>query len=329
MICPSATLIRLTPAKQISKIFFWDVIAGLSAEPKRLPCKYFYDERGSALFDTICDLDEYYLTRTELQIMDRHSAEMARAIGHGATLIEFGSGSSVKTRLLLDHLSDLTEYIPVDISRQHLLATARRLSDRYPRIAVRPVCADFTQAIPLSLLKGSPTRRVVYFPGSTIGNLERTDASALLGRIAKLCGPSGGLLIGIDLQKDAATIEAAYNDTRGVTAQFNLNLLRRINRELDADFDLDQFEHSAFYDPSANRVDIRLKSRREQSVRVGQSVFHFRSGEDIRTEYSHKYTVDEFQEIADAHGFRLQSCWTDDRQYFAALYFDTNGMRAR
>jgi dimethylhistidine N-methyltransferase len=322
MSCPTQRLSSPTPVRRFDAAFHADIFGGLSGEPKRLPCKYFYDDRGSALFDAICNLDEYYLTRTELEIMKQHSAAMARAIGAGATLVEFGSGSGCKTPLLLDQLEDLGEYIPVDISRLQLLATARRLAKHYPQIDVRPVCEDFTKKLSLPTRHGNPTRRIVYFPGSTIGNFEPADASALIVRIAELCDNRGGLLIGIDLQKDAAAIEAAYNDILGITAQFNLNLLRRINRELDGNFDLEQFEHSAFYDEVNNRVDIRLTSRLRQSVNIGAKTFAFRRGEDIRTEYSYKYTVPQFEQLARPAGFRLEKCWLDDRRYFAVLFFN-------
>jgi dimethylhistidine N-methyltransferase len=312
---------RLERARSVGSLFRSEVIAGLSAEPRRLPCKYFYDERGSSLFEAICHLDEYYLTRTELEIMNRHSARIARAIGIGATLVEFGSGSSVKTRLLLDHLVDSAAYIPLDISRKHLLTSARRLSLRYPKIAVLPICADFTENFDLPRLE-KPSRRIVYFPGSTIGNFERKEAVALLNRIAKLCAPDGGALIGIDLQKDVATIEAAYNDAQGITAQFNLNLLMRINRELGGNFDLEQFEHLAFYDQATNRVDIRLVSRSAQCVEIGSEAFDFCAGDAIHTEYSHKYTIEEFERMANRAGLRLRHCWTDNRRYFAVVYFD-------
>jgi dimethylhistidine N-methyltransferase len=312
---------------QFEKIKFQaDAIAGLSANPKRLSCKYFYDKRGSALFDAICHLDEYYLTRTELEIMRKHAPAITQAIGQQAMLVEFGSGSSVKTRLLLDQLENPV-YVPVDISRKHLEVTARRLSRLYPQIAIQPVCADFTKDFQLPAPQSSIHRRVVYFPGSTIGNFERADAAALLNRIAELCGRDGGLLIGIDLQKDVSTIEAAYNDALGITSQFNLNILRRINRELGGKFDLQQFEHLAFYDRAFNRIDIRLVSRCNQQVEIGSHTFDFHRGEAIHTEYSHKYTVEQFEQIAAAAGFRLHNYWTDERRYFAVLYFQRQPKR--
>jgi dimethylhistidine N-methyltransferase len=304
--------------------FLADVVRGLRQNPKQLSCKYFYDARGSALFDAICKLDEYYLTRTELAIMRRHSREMAEAIGPDASLIELGSGSSIKTRLLLNRLKNLAAYVPVDISRRHLFATARRLAERYPQITIRPVCADFADPLSLRLPEADSTRCVVYFPGSTIGNFEQSYAAAMLAQISALIGHGGGLLISIDLQKDIAILEAAYNDAQGVTAEFNLNLLARINRELGGNFNLNQFAHWAFYDRLFHRIDIRLVSRCDQNVQIGPQQFDFRTGECILTEYSHKYTIDIFEQMALRSGLRLVQCWLDDRQYFAVLYFVRN-----
>ncbi len=247
-------------------------------------------------------------------------AMAAQVMGSQAMLVELGSGSSIKTRLLLDQLQN-SVYVPVDISHKHLEVTARRLSRRYPKIAIKPVCADFTKNFRLPSPEDRASRRTIYFPGSTIGNFENVDAAVLLGRIAALCGIDGGLLIGIDLQKEVAAIEAAYNDALGITAQFNLNILLRINRELGGKFDLQQFEHLAFYDRSCNRVDIRLVSRCNQQVKIGSHTFNFRRGEAIHTEYSHKYTIEQFEQMASEAGFRLQNHWTDHRKYFAVLYF--------
>lgn len=301
--------------------FYADVVAGLAQRPKRLPCKYFYDRRGSQLFEAICRLDEYYLTRTELAIMRRYAGQIADQIGPDAMLIELGSGSSTKTRLLLDHLKEPAAYVPVDISGSHLKATAGRLRSDYRHIDIMPVCTDFTSDFEVPRPRRTPSRRTVYFPGSTIGNFVPEAATALLGQMAAISGRGGGLLIGIDLQKDAAVIEAAYNDSAGITAKFNLNLLRRINRELDADFDLDAFRHLAFYDDRHQRVDIRLVSLYEQRVRIGEHIIEFASGEAIHTEYSHKYTVDGFARLAGRVGLVLHRCWTDPRQYFGVLHF--------
>ncbi len=249
--------------------FLRDVIAGLRSSQKQLSCKYFYDRRGSQLFDRICQLDEYYLTRAELALMDQFAPEMGAQIGAGVMLVEYGSGSSVKTRYLLDGLPNPVAYVPVDISGDHLQETARELARDYPRIEILPVCADFTQdfALPRSLRPAS--HAAVYFPGSTIGNFIPDEAVGLLRRITQKCGTGGGLLIGIDLKKDVATIEAAYNDRLGVTAEFNLNLLQRINRELGADFDVDQFFHQARYNAELGRVEMYLISRQAQSVTIG------------------------------------------------------------
>lgn len=302
-------------------VFLDDVLRGLRRTPKCLPCKYLYDRTGSRLFDRICELEEYYLTRAELAIMEESCHEIARELGSGVLLIEYGSGSSTKTRLLLDYLAAPAFYVPVDISREHLAASAARLARMYPHVEVLPVCADFTGDFHLPEPSRLPSRRVVYFPGSTIGNFEIDDAIALLRRMAETCGPVGGLLIGIDLKKDPRTIEAAYNDSEGVTAEFNLNLLRRINRELQADFRLDRFRHRAVYDSRRGRVELGLVSQCRQSVTVAGEVFWLERGEEVRTEYSHKYTVDEFSELAARAGFTLSRRWTDPPQRFAILYF--------
>jgi dimethylhistidine N-methyltransferase len=233
-----------------------DVLAGLRTEPKHLLCKYFYDQRGSALFERICQLDEYYLTRSELAIMDQFAPEMGAQIGPGAMLVEYGSGSSVKTRYLLDALSDAVAYVPVDISGELLRQSSQELARDYPRIEILPVCADFTRHFALPLSTRDATHVAVYFPGSTIGNFLPSRAAELLRRIARLCGAGGGLLIGIDLKKDAAMIEAAYNDRLGVTAEFNLNLLHRMNRELDADFHPESFAHRAVWNSADSRMEM-------------------------------------------------------------------------
>jgi dimethylhistidine N-methyltransferase len=308
-------------ASKAARVFLRDAISGLRTSPKSLPCKYFYDQRGSELFDRICQLDEYYLTRSELALMDQFAPEMGAQIGPGAMLVEYGSGSSVKTRYLLDALPDAAAYVPVDISREHLQQTARELARDYPRIEILPVCADFTQHFALPRSRRTATHSAVYFPGSTIGNFLPGQAIAVLRRISRMCGNGGGLLIGIDLKKDVATIEAAYNDLLGVTAEFNLNLLRRMNRELGADFDLSQFFHRARYNANLGRVEICLVSRRAQAVSFGGETIEFDRGETICTEYSHKYTVDEFAAVAAAAGLTLRREWTDKNRRFAVLHF--------
>ena len=303
-----------------SDFFLNDVLHGLRYRPRHLPCKYFYDDRGSKLFDAICELDEYYLTRTELGIMERYAPEMAEVIGPGVMLVEYGSGSSIKSRLLLDALIEPTAYVPVDISGEHLNQTASGLRSAYPDLEVLPVCADFTESFALPAPSSPHNQVAVYFPGSTIGNLQPKCAGKLLRQIAALCGQGGGLLIGIDLQKEIPTIEAAYNDSQGVTAEFNLNLLHRINRELAADFDTHQFKHLAHYDVEHNRIKINLSSQCEQMVTVNGERFLFEKNEEICTEYSHKYTIEGFAKIAQRAGFELGKAWTDPDAMFGVLH---------
>lgn len=299
--------------------FRTDVWAGLSATPKTLPCKYFYDHRGSQLFDAICELPEYYPTRTELQIMRDHAAAMAQACGPNTLLIELGSGSSVKTRLLLDALiawHPPAAYVPVDISGKHLDATAQLLRADYPGIAVTPVHADFTQPFDVPRPAGPAGRRVVYFPGSTIGNFTRARAVPFLATIARIVGPQGALLIGADLKKDPAVLEAAYDDAQGVTADFNLNLLDRINRELGGNFDRRTFAHRAHWNDAEGRIEMYLDSAQAQTVTVAGRPFEFAAGEPICTEYSHKYDLANFAQIAAEAGFAVEQVWTDaDRRF--------------
>ena len=293
------------------------VMRGLRHRPKLLPCKLFYDELGSRLFDEICKLEEYYPTRTELAIMRVHSGRIAEQLGRRVMLIEYGSGSSTKTRILLDQLRDPACYIPIDISREHLIRSATDLAEAYPDIEVSAVCADYTQPFEVPHCDGA-SRRVVYFPGSTIGNFHQKRARAFLGRIATVCGAEGGLLIGIDLKKDPLVLHRAYNDREGVTEAFNLNILVRINRELDGDFDTDAFRHYAFYNVRRGRVEMHLVSLGDQTVRVGGGEIHFESGESIRTECSYKYTIDQFVRLA--ADFRIEQVWTDAQRHFALLY---------
>ncbi len=315
---PDLALLDQEPS---SESFLDEVLLGLQQSPKTLPCKYFYDKRGSQLFDQICDLDEYYLTRTELAIMDAYAPQMAAQIGPGVMLVEYGSGSSVKTRILLDHLPEVAAYVPVDISRKHLQHTCLDLARSYPTLDVLPVCADFTTDFDLPIPQHEPTHCAVYFPGSTIGNFGRREAEKLLSQIAPLCGVGGGLLIGIDLQKDRETLEAAYNDSRGITAEFNLNLLRRINRELRGDFHLERFRHVANYNAELGRVELFLRSLRDQVVTVAGTTFGLAANELICTEHSHKYTVDGFSRMAAKAGLTLRKQWTDAEQRFAVLHY--------
>ncbi len=304
----------------VNPVFLDDVVQGLLDQPKRLQCKYFYDERGSQLFDEICKLDEYYLTRTEMAIMDKFVDEMAYQIGTEVMLVEFGSGSSIKTRKLLDALDRPVAYVPVDISEDHLLKTAATLQSNYPKTEILPVVADFTAGFELPASQVRPSHAAVYFPGSTIGNFTPEGAADLLAKIARVLGPKGGLLIGIDLQKDPELITAAYNDEQGVTAEFNLNLLHRINKELDGDIDVSGFEHNAVYNPTLGRVEISLISKLDQTVQVNGHQFQFGENEPVLTEYSHKYTIEGFAEMAKISNFSLRKYWTDTEALFAVLH---------
>ena len=296
-----------------------DVLRGLLAPVKTLPCKYFYDEAGSALFEQITELEEYYPTRTELGIMGRHAAEMAALLGPRCLLIEYGSGSSAKTRLLLDRLCDPAGYVPVDVSGEFLRRSARELGEEYRDLEVQPLCADFTRPLRLPACRKAAARRVVYFPGSTLGNFTPEGALALLRQTARLCGYDGGLLLGIDLRKDPGVIEAAYNDRRGVTAAFNRNILVRINRELGGGFDIEQFAHRAFYNAALGRIEMHLVSRRDQVVRVGVPI-SFAAGESIHTENSYKYSLLALAKLAEASGFTAEHVWEDERRYFCVAY---------
>lgn len=296
--------------------FLEDVFAGLSAPRKSLPCKYFYDREGSALFDAICALDEYYPTRTETALLRARAAEIAGLAGRSAALIELGSGSSVKVRLLLDALDRPALYIPVDISREHLMISAARLAGDYPAVTVVPVAADYVQgfALPAGV---AAERSVVFFPGSTIGNFRPGEAIGFLHGLGARLGRGVRLLVGVDLRKDKAVLEAAYDDARGITAAFNLNLLARINRELDGTFDLARFAHRALYNDLRGRIEMHLVSLADQTVRVGGRAFRFRRGETIHTENSYKYSVGGFRRLAARAGWQAERSWTDPKGLFS------------
>jgi dimethylhistidine N-methyltransferase len=314
--------VRLLTLRPPAADLLGEVLEGLSLPRKHLPCKLFYDERGSRLFDRICELDEYYLTRTELAIMRRHAAEMASLIGPHARLVEFGSGSSIKIRLLLDRLKQPAEYVPIDISTRHLLEAAESIARDYADLHVQPIAADYMQPLELPPLPIHAVRSVAYFPGSTIGNLDRRQAVAFLCSTAEVVGPRGGLLVGTDLVKDKGVLERAYNDAAGVTAEFNLNLLRAVNREFGATFDLDGFVHEAVYDDAESRIEMRLISVRDQRVQVAGHPFEFREGEMLVTEYSHKYTLPAFARLAEEGEMRVRRVWTDPAQLFAVQYLE-------
>ncbi len=293
-----------------------DIIAGLQCTPPTIDSKYLYDERGSRLFEEICDLPEYYVTRTELELTRRCAADLAAQLGSRPRLIELGSGSGVKTKVLLRELFDVDAYVPVDISPSALRQCVINVGADLPDLQISPVCADYTADFELPR-KGFQGRNVFYYPGSTIGNFLPAQAREFLARLAQLAGPGGNLIIGVDLVKERAILEAAYNDAQGVTAEFNLNLLHRINRECDATFKPDGFRHLAVFDEERERIEMRLISERDQQVFFPTESFSFDEGDHIVTEYSHKFTIDRFIELGEAAGWRTRALWTDERQFFS------------
>jgi dimethylhistidine N-methyltransferase len=300
--------------------FRGEVLEGLGRPRKELPCKYFYDRRGAELFERICELDEYYPTRVELGIMTAHVDEMAALSGPGCAVIEYGSGSGKKTRMLLDRLRDPAAYVPIDISREQLLATARALGGEHPGLEVLPVVADYTGRYEVPEPSRPARRRVVYFPGSTIGNFDPPAATRFLRHIARQCGQGGALLVGVDLRKDPEVLHRAYNDAAGVTAEFNKNLLARINREIGADFVLDRFRHYAFFAPLEGRIEMHLVSLEEQRAEVAGVPVAFERGESIWTESSYKYTLRGFASLAAAAGLAVERVWTDPERLFSVQY---------
>lgn len=299
-----------------------DLLRGLAERPKRLSPMYLYDARGSQLFERICEQPEYYLTRTETAIMRRNAQDLACRIEPGALLVEFGSGASLKTRLLLDRLPDLAAYVPVDISRSHLLEAARSISESYPRLEVLPVCADFTRPFGLPRSARAPARTVVFFPGSTLGNFDEEPAVELLALMRQLAGPRGALVIGIDLVQNPAALLRAYDDAAGVTAEFNLNVLRRLNREFGADFDMHGFRHRAVWLPEASRIEMHLESTRRQSVRLAGEIIEFAAGEPLVTEHCHKYTLAAFRALGSKAGWKSRCAWLDELGRFSLHYLE-------
>ncbi|MBT9458132.1 MAG: L-histidine N(alpha)-methyltransferase [Burkholderiaceae bacterium] len=307
-------LIQLTDDVPVAAVdFARDLIAGLNEQPRQVSPKYFYDSAGSALFERICELPEYYPTRTEMGILQTRAQEMAESIGKQADIVEFGAGASRKIRLLLDHLQAPQRFLPVDISGEHLHEAAGGLRRDYPGLLVEPIAADFTQGLSLPPALG---RRIGFFPGSSIGNFEPEAARTLLRRMAGWL-QGGGLLIGVDLVKHPDVLHAAYNDAQGVTAAFNKNLLARANRELGADFDLSAFDHYAFYQPQLQRIEMHLLSRARQTVRFCGQRFEFEQGQSLHTENSYKYTLEGFEALARSAGFEPAAVWTDEAKRFA------------
>ena len=297
-----------------------EVLAGLSQRRKRLPSKFFYDARGSALFEAICEQPEYYLTRAEIEIMQTHGAEIAWAIGERARLVEFGSGSGLKTQMLLRELRKPVAYVPVEISEEALAESVAELRAAMPKLEVLPLATDFTRRLVLPKPRVFPRRTVVYFPGSTLGNFDRDEALDLLKGIRLAVGMGGGAVIGIDLRKDAATTEAAYNDRAGITAAFTLNMLAHLNRAVGTNFDLAAFRHHAVYDAERGRIETNIVSLADQVVRMGDASFRFAKGERLLVEYSHKYSLEEFDDMCQQAGMRSTNVWTDAAGRFAVVH---------
>ncbi|MDQ5849037.1 MAG: L-histidine N(alpha)-methyltransferase [Pseudomonadota bacterium] len=306
---------RFVGAAGASVSFREDVIAGLALPQKTIPPKYFYDRAGSRLFERICRLPEYYPTRCELALTKQFLNDIARFAGRGAALFEYGSGEGVKTRLLIEALRP-SVYIPIDISEEALRASVQRLARRFPWLGTVAILGDFSHPLKIPPFRGKG-RRVVYFPGSTIGNMTRAEAQAFLRMTRGQIGSSGRMLVGVDLKKDANVLHAAYNDAKGVTAAFNLNLLVRINRELGGDFDLERFAHYAFYNAPQGRIEMHLVSLARQKVNIGNHRFGFETGESIHTENSYKYSIEEFRTLAGEAGFTGTKVWIDRKGLFA------------
>ena len=299
-----------------------EVLAGLSLGQKSIDPKFLYDKKGSEIFEVICKLPEYYPTRTESLILTEHSKEIAKVMGEDVLIIEPGSGSGEKVRTLLKEMKNIRGYVPIEISREILLKMTEELHQEFPGLKVLPVCADFTQDLDLPLsIDFQGGKRVIFFPGSTIGNFHPDDAVTFLKRISRLLESGGGLLIGVDMKKDKKIIELAYDDPQGVTAAFNLNLLERLNREVEASFDVENFEHEAFYDEEKGRVEMHLKSKVPQLVKVHETMFRFKEGETIHTECSYKYSIEEFCELAAKARFKITKFWTDPEELFCVYFF--------
>ena len=315
-----SNLSRLKKFEPETENLLEEILEGFNRPQKELPSKLFYDKRGSALFDEICELDEYYLTRTETSIMTENIEDICSVLGKNCLLIELGSGSSKKIRLLLTGLQDPAGYVPIDISEEHLITSVNALAGDYPSLRIFPVYADYTLPFSLPNFEFTPSKKVVYYPGSTIGNFKPEYASQFLSNIGKRLGRGAGLLIGIDLKKDNKTLHDAYNDKMGITSEFNLNILQRLNRELGADFNIEQWEHLAFYNSDEGRIEMHLLSLSDQDAHLNGSRVTFAENETILTEYSYKYSVDDFKDIV-SDSYKLEKLWTDKENKFGVLYF--------
>lgn len=301
--------------------FSSEVLAGLSKQQKQIPPKFFYDGYGSKIFDQICELEEYYPTRTEMGILQQHCSDIANQIGEQSLIIEYGSGSSQKICLLLDAIKKPLAYMPIDISREHMLMASKKIAAKYPELDVLAVCADYTTEMILpSYVQPLIRKKVIFFPGTSIANLEPVEAVKLLKQSATIVGLGGGMFIGVDLRKDPQVLHAAYNDAKGVTAAFNLNLLVRMNRELEADFNLNSFNHYAFFNLKEGRIEMHLVSLKDQIVTVAGQKFKFIEGESIHTENSYKFSMEEVKDLSEECGFKLIKAWSDDSNYFSICY---------
>jgi len=310
-------LLDFHPKTEIQRL---EVYESLQKKPKQLLSKWFYDQAGSALFDQITKLPEYYPTRSEQRILDEYIGEICSAIGERALLVELGSGSSIKTRTLLDSLPRLAGYIPIDISREHLLGSAAEIARRYPHIEVLPVYADYEADFMLPLTRVQPRKKVIFFPGSTIGNFHPPEAVRFLRHLRETCGEDCELIIGVDTKKDAGLLHMAYNDYQGVTAAFNLNILRHLNKKLASDFVVEQYRHQAIYNEKAGRIEMHLISEVEQTVRLNGNRIRFEKGESIWTESSYKYTPEEFASLARGAGLAVRKVWTDPNRMFSVQW---------
>lgn len=299
-----------------------EALVGLSLPAKALPPKLLYDERGSEIFEQICSLEEYYPTRAEKEILQEFASEMASLVGKEALLFEPGAGVCEKVTYLLPHLLEPVAYVPLEISGETLNKAVAKLQSEYPAVPIHPVCGDFTREMSLPRLKRKPLKKVAFFPGSTIGNFTPEEAISFLRRVSRLIGKRGGLLIGVDLKKDPQILNLAYDDPKGVTAAFNLNLLERLNREARASFDLSCFEHYAYYNEALGRVEMHLRSKVDHSVKVHESIFRFTKGESIHTENSYKYSEEEFIELAGKAQLSCHKYWKDEQGLFCVYYFE-------
>jgi len=304
-----------------TKAMIKEIVQSLSKAQKELSCKFFYDEYGSSLFEQISELEEYYLTRTEISILNNNIKDISDAVGEDALILELGSGSSRKIRILLDNFKSVAAYIPVDISQDFLLKSSNQLSEDYSDLKIIPIVADYTRPFTLPELEISFSKIVAYYPGSTIGNFTREQAGNFLKNISDLCGKNSGLLIGIDLKKESQILERAYNDCRGITAKFNLNILKNMNSTFGTNFEINKWKHIAFYNEEHGRIEMHLQSLEDQSVRLNGTSIAFKKDETIHTENSYKYSIEEFEEMIKDF-YRLIEVWSDSDNKFAVCYFE-------